>query len=257
MATRVADIKPSIKDQVSAEEWAVRQDLACAYRLVAHYGWDDLIFTHLSAAVPGPDEHFLINPFGLMFEEVTASNLVKVDIHGTIILSDGYGINPAGYTIHSCIHEARKDVGSVMHTHTVAGVAVSAQKDGLLPISQTALGVFNDTRYHDYEGIALNPEEKPRLVADLGSSRTLILRNHGLLSCGKSVAEAFLALFFLEKACAIQLAAQGANADLIQQPQGMADLVQQQSMYGFDFAADMSWQGLKRKMQRLDASFMN
>jgi ribulose-5-phosphate 4-epimerase/fuculose-1-phosphate aldolase len=144
-----------------------------------------------------------------------------------------------------------------MHTHTVAGVAVSAQKDGLLPISQTALGVFNDTKYHDYEGIALNPEEQPRLVADLGTSRTMILRNHGLLSCGKTVAEAFLALFFLEKACAIQLAAQGANAELIQQPQPMADLVQQQSMYGFDFAAQMSWDALKRKMARIDDSFLN
>jgi ribulose-5-phosphate 4-epimerase/fuculose-1-phosphate aldolase len=256
MATKIADIVPSIKDQVSAEEWQTRQDLACAYRLVAHYGWDDLIFTHLSARVPGPEEHFLINPFGLMFEEITASSLVKIDLEGTIILPNGYGINPAGYTIHSCLHAGRHDVGSVMHTHTVAGVAVSAQTHGLLPISQTALTVFNDVAYHDYEGVALNPDEKPRLVADLGAKRSMILRNHGLLTCGKTVAEAFLALFFLEKACAIQLAAQSGGATLTHQPQPMADLVQQQSMYGFEFAAKVSWQGLMRKMERLDPSFL-
>jgi ribulose-5-phosphate 4-epimerase/fuculose-1-phosphate aldolase len=255
MATRLADSVPSIRDQVSAEEWAMRVDLACAYRLVAHHGWDDLIFTHLSARVPGPDEHFLINPFGMMFEEVTASSLVKLDLHGNIVLSQGHPINPAGFTIHSCVHEARPDVAAVLHTHTVAGIAVSAQKDGLLPLSQTALGVFNMVSYHDYEGIALNPEEKARLVADLGSNSVMILRNHGLLTVGKSVGEAFLALFFLEKACAIQLAAQTAAADLIHQPQSMADLVAEQGKWGFGLAAQMTWAALMRKMDRLDPSY--
>jgi ribulose-5-phosphate 4-epimerase/fuculose-1-phosphate aldolase len=255
MATKLTDVATSVQNRVSAEEWQARVDLACAYRLVAHHGWDDLIFTHLSARIPGPEEHFLINPMGLMFEEVTASNLIKVDLDGNILSPTSYFINPAGYTIHSCIHGARHDVGAVFHTHTVAGIAVSSQKQGLLPMTQTALGFYNQLAYHDYEGLALNPDEKPRLIADLGASKALILRNHGLLAAGASVAEAYLILFMLEKACQIQLAAQGNGADLVMQPQAMADLVGQQSQFAFGFAADMAWKAAMRKMERLDGSF--
>lgn len=255
MSIATATIHSSLREKVSEAEWKTRVDLACAYRLVAHYGWDDLIFTHLSARIPGPEEHFLINPFGLMFEEVTASSLVKVDLHGNIVMASPYPINPAGYTIHSCVHEARPDVGAVMHTHTVAGVAVSALKEGLLPLSQTALGFYNAVRYHDYEGIALVEDEKPRLAANLGDGTAMILRSHGLLTASATVAETFLVLFFLQKACEIQLAAQASGRELIHQPQSMADLVAQQSMSSFGIAAQMSWTALMRKMDRLDAGY--
>ena len=158
----------SVKDQVSAEEWQMRVDLAAAYRLIALHGWDDLVFTHISAAVPGGDEHFLINPYGLFFEEITASSLVKIDLDGNKVLPSPYDINPAGFTIHSAVHAARHDVACVMHTHTRAGIAVSAQKDGLLPLSQQSLFVLSSLGYHDYEGVALNEDEKPRLVHRLG-----------------------------------------------------------------------------------------
>jgi ribulose-5-phosphate 4-epimerase/fuculose-1-phosphate aldolase len=257
MATKLADVASCVRGQVSPEEWQTRVDLACAYRLVADHGWDDLIFTHLSARVPGPEEHFLINPLGLMFEEITASNLVKVDLNGKIMMPTPYMINPAGYTIHSCIHAARHDVGAVFHTHSTAGVAVAAQRQGLLPISQAALGFYNMLAYHDYEGIALIEDEKDRLVKDLGSSSAMILRSHGLLTACKSVADAYLQLYSLEKACRIQLAAQGNGAELILQPQAMADLVGGQAQSSFGFAADLAWQAVTRKMERLDPSFKN
>jgi ribulose-5-phosphate 4-epimerase/fuculose-1-phosphate aldolase len=255
MATKLADISPNLRDSVSPEEWQTRVDLACAYRLVAHHGWDDLIFTHLSARVPGPDEHFLINPMGLMFEEITASNLIKIDLAGNILSPTPYFINPAGFTIHGCIHAARHDVGAVFHTHTVAGVAVSAQKQGLLPISQAALGFYNLLAYHDYEGLALNEDEIPRLVADLGQHKALILRNHGLLSAGATISEAYLILFMLEKSCQIQLAAQANGTELLMQPQAMADLVAKQTIFAFGFAAELSWQAAMRQMERLDPGF--
>ncbi len=173
----------SVKAQVSEEEWEIRVNLAACYRLIAMHGWDDLIFTHISARVPGPDEHFLINAYGLLFEEMTASSLVKVNLDGGIVLDTRYFVNPAGFTIHSAVHAAREDAGCVLHTHTKAGVAVSAQTEGLLPISQISLFPFSSLSYHDYEGIALNEEEKPRLVADLGSNNFLILRNHGPAIC--------------------------------------------------------------------------
>src|SRR5678815_4340600 len=185
----------NVRERVSTEEWQTRVDLAAAYRLVALFGWDDLIFTHLSARVPGPENHFLINPFGMLFEEVTASSLVKLNLDGEIVMEGPYGINPAGFTIHSAVHAAREDAHCVMHTHTPYGVAVSAQKQGLLPISQQALFPLSSLGYHDYEGLALNEEEKPRLVADLGHRSYLILRNHGLLTVGRTVADAFLAMY--------------------------------------------------------------
>src|SRR5437867_7550601 len=190
----------SVRDQISTGEWQARVDLAAAYRLVALYGWDDLIFTHISARVPGADHHFLLNPYGMMFDEVTASSLLKIDLAGNKVMDSSYFINPAGFTIHSAVHEAREDALCVMHLHTDYGIAVSAQKDGLLPISQQAMFASASLAYHDYEGLALNEEEKPRLVADLGDKSHMILRNHGLLTVGRTAAEAFLAMFLLERA---------------------------------------------------------
>src|SRR6187455_2319778 len=185
----------SAKAHVTAEEWAVRTDLAAAYRAVALYGWDDLVFTHLSARVPGPEHHFLINPYGMMFEEITASSLVKVDLEGRKAMASPHEINPAGFVIHSAIHAAREDAACVLHLHTLDGVALSAQADGVLPISQQASVVLNSLAYHDYEGIALDDDEKPRLVRDLGDRDFLVLRNHGLLTVGTSVAAAWLAMY--------------------------------------------------------------
>ena len=199
---------PSLEEVVGKEEWKLRVDLAAAYRLVALYGWSDLVFTHISARIPGPEHHFLINPYGLMFDEITASSLVKVDQGGNKLSESAFPVNPAGFTIHSCVHDARDDVGCVLHTHSRAGVGVSAQRGGLLPISQQATVIIPTLGYHDYEGIALYEAEKPRLRASLGTNTYLILRNHGLLTVGKTVADAFLAMYFLECACRIQIDAQ-------------------------------------------------
>ena len=194
---------PSVRDKVSAEEWAMRVDLAACYRIVAEHGWDDLVFTHISARLPGGEHHFLINPYGLMFEEVTASSLVKVDLKGTKVMESPFAVNPAGFVIHSAIHAAREDAQCVLHLHTSAGVAVSCQKDGLLPISQQSIFVHASLGYHNYEGVALNDAEKPRLVSDFGANTFLILRNHGLLTAGASIADAYLAMFVLQRACEI------------------------------------------------------
>ena len=199
----------AIADLGSMTEQQVRVDLAACYRLVAAYGWDDLIFTHISAKLPGPQHHFLINPYGMMFSEITASSLVKVDLQGRKVDGSRHEINPAGFTIHSAVHTARPDAQCVLHVHSINGVAVSAQEAGLLPLSQHAMFVLASLGYHDYEGVALLDDEKPRLVRDLGSRRWLMLRNHGLLTVGRSVAEAFVAMYFFETACAIQVRALG------------------------------------------------
>jgi ribulose-5-phosphate 4-epimerase/fuculose-1-phosphate aldolase len=210
----VSPLDPSLKESVSAAEWQARVDLAACYRLVALHGWDDLIFTHISAKVPGTED-FLINPYGMMFHEMTASSLVKVDQSGKKLMDSPYDINPAGYTIHSAVHEVRHDVMCVMHTHTAAGVAVSAQKQGVLPISQQSLFVLSSLAYHGYEGVALNHEEKARLQADLGDCNFLMLNNHGLLACASSIADTFLMMFTFQRACEIQVLAQGGGAELI------------------------------------------
>jgi ribulose-5-phosphate 4-epimerase/fuculose-1-phosphate aldolase len=189
----------SLKNDVSPAEWEARVNLAAAYRLTALFGWDDLVFTHISARVPGPEHHFLINPYGMMFDEITASSLVKIDLDGRKVSDSPYDVNPAGFTIHSAIHAAREDALCVMHTHSVNGVAVSAQEEGLLPLSQQSLGVLASLGYHDYEGIALNEAEKPRLVQDLGHNSYLMLRNHGLLTVGMTPADAFVAMYFFGK----------------------------------------------------------
>ena len=246
----------SVREQVSAGEWSVRVDLAACYRLIAMYGWDDLIFTHISARVPGPDEHFLINAYGMLFEEMTASSLVKVDLHGDKVLDSPYPVNPAGFVIHSAVHEARPDVGCVLHTHTRAGVAVSAQAGGLQPVSQVSLFPYATLAYHDYEGVALNDEEKPRLVADLGSNNALILRNHGLLTTGPTIADAFLMMYALETACQIQVMAQSPGGKLIPVPQPIVDGIQAQSEVVLKgLGGQLAWPGLLRKLDRIDPSF--
>lgn len=251
-----AQEKSSIREQVSQEEWQARVNLAAAYRLVALYGWDDLIFTHISARVPGPEHHFLINPYGMMFEEIRASSLVKVDLDGAIVSATSYLINPAGFTIHSAVHAAREDALCVMHLHTDYGIAVSVQKDGLLPISQQSLFPLISLAYHDYEGVALNEAEKPRLVEDLGMKNNLILRNHGLLTIGKSAAEAFLSMYILERACRIQILAQSGGAELVPVPdQILQGVAAQMSVVTVGQGAALTWPGLLRKLDRLDPSY--
>ncbi len=246
----------SVRNQVSSEEWQVRVDLAACYRLIALYGWDDLVFTHVSARVPGPDEHFLINAYGLLFEEMSASSLVKVDLDGEKVIDSPHPVNPAGFVIHSAVHEARPDVGCVLHTHTKAGVAVSAQADGLRPISQTSLFPYATLAYHDYEGVALNDEEKPRLVADLGDKNALILRNHGLLTTGATIPDAFLMMYVLETACQIQVMAESSGNDLIEVPAPIvAGITAQAEQVTKGLGGQLIWPGLLRKLDRIDASF--
>jgi len=249
--------KPSsVRDQISNEEWQARVDLAAAYRLVALYGWDDLIFTHISARVPGAEHHFLLNPYGMMFDEVTASSLVKVDLDGKKVLDSQYFINPAGFTIHSAVHAAREDALCVMHLHTDYGIAVSAQQHGLLPISQQAMFALSSLVYHDYEGLALDEEEKPRLVADLGDKKFMILRNHGLLTLGRTAADAFLGMFLLERACKIQILAQSGGGELTLIPDPIVDRVNTQlSAVMVGQGAELTWPGLMRKLDRIDPSY--
>jgi ribulose-5-phosphate 4-epimerase/fuculose-1-phosphate aldolase len=251
-----AQERSSIREQVSDQEWQARVDLAAAYRLVAHYGWDDLIFTHISARVPGPEHHFLINPYGMMFDEINATSLVKVNLDGTIVSETSYIINPAGFTIHSAVHGAREDALCVMHLHTDYGIAVSAQKDGLLAISQQSLFPLASLAYHDYEGLALNDAEKPRLIEDLGTKNNLILRNHGLLTIGKSAAEAFLSMYILERACKIQILAQSGGAELVPvAEQTLKGVAAQMSVVTVGQGAALTWPGLLRKLDRIDPSY--
>jgi ribulose-5-phosphate 4-epimerase/fuculose-1-phosphate aldolase len=246
----------STKGRVTAEEWQARTDLAAAYRVVAMYGWDDLVFTHISARVPGPDHHFLINPYGMMFEEITASSLVKVDLKGEKVMESPFEINPAGFTIHSAVHEARDDAHCVIHLHTTEGVAVSCQKEGLLPISQQSLYPMMGLAYHDYEGVALNPEEKVRLVRDLGDRRSMILRNHGLLTCGETVADAFLFMYILQKACEVQIRAQSGGGELIRIAQPIVDGIRKSAKVVLRQSGGMiAWPGLLRKLDRADSSW--
>ncbi|WP_348679608.1 class II aldolase/adducin family protein [Alcanivorax profundi] len=236
---------------VSPEEWQLRVDLAAAYRLVALYGWDDLIFTHLSARIPGDEHHFLINPYGMMFDEITASSLVRVDQDGNKLNAGDFDINPAGFTIHSAIHAVREDAVCVMHTHTTAGVAVSAQKEGLLPLSQQSLFPLSGLSYHDYEGVALRDDEKARLQADLGSTNFMILRNHGLLTVGSTVADTFLNMFILQRACEIQLQALSGNRPLTPIPDGIVNTIKQQaSQVTKGMGGKLAWPGLLRKLDR-------
>lgn len=248
----------SIRDRVTAEEWQTRVDLAAAYRLVALYGWDDLIFTHISARVPGTRDHFFVNPYGLMFDEITASSLVKVDFKGEIVMESPFPVNPAGFVIHSTVHEAREDAHCVMHLHTPHGIAVSIQKNGLLPLSQTSLFACASLGYHDYEGVALMDDERPRLARDLGDKTFLILRNHGTLTVGATVADAFLAMYTLEQACRIQILAQSGNTELTTIPGPiLAGIAAQFKQVTKGLGGQLAWPGLLRKLDRIDPSFRN
>ncbi|WP_435978996.1 class II aldolase/adducin family protein [Psychrobacter sp. DM4] len=251
-----SNIKASIKDSVSESEWQMRVDLAACYRLIAMYGWDDLVFTHISARVPDTEDAFLINPYGLLFEEITASNLVKVNQAGEKVAHSDYDINPAGFTIHSAVHNARHDAHCVIHLHTSDGVAVSAQEQGLLPLSQQSLFPLSNLAYHDYEGIALNPEEKVRLVADLGDANFMILRNHGLLTCGSSVADAFLFMYITQRACEVQIKAQSGGSTLTHiPPQILAGIQAASAQVTRGAGGDIAWPALLRKLRRIDPSF--
>ena len=248
---------PSLEGRVGAEEWKIRVDLAAAYRLIAYFGWDDLIFTHLSARIPGPEHHFLLNPYNLMFEEVTASSLVKVDTSGVPVGPSPFITNPAGFTIHSAIHMARPDAQAVIHLHTPHGQAVSAHGEGLLPLTQTAMLVREDVAYHDYEGVAVDLDERERIVADLGDKGAMLLRNHGTLAVGETVGEAFLKIYFLERACQAQILALSAGeGNLNNPPQGSPEVTAQQGKMGLKLAAGaLAWPALLRKAYRLDPSF--
>jgi ribulose-5-phosphate 4-epimerase/fuculose-1-phosphate aldolase len=251
-----AEKQTSVKELVSEQEWNARVDLAAAYRLVAHYGWDDLIFTHLSARVPGPEHHFLINPYGMMFEEITASSLVKINLQGEIVTPSPYFINPAGFTIHSAVHAAREDALCVIHLHTDFGIAVSAQTNGLLPVSQQSLFSLTSLAYHEYEGLALNEDEKSRLVSDLGDKTNMILRNHGLLTVGKTAAEAFLSMYILERACRIQILAQSGGGTLLPVSESILENVAAQlGAVTVGQGAQLTWPGLLRKLDRIDPSY--
>lgn len=247
---------PSLKGRVSDEEWQLRCDLAACYRLVAAYGWSDLVFTHISVRLPGPEHHFLINPYGLMFDEITASSLIRIDADCNVIGESPFPVNPAGFVIHSAIHEAREDAQCVLHTHTRAGVAVSAQREGVLPISQQSTFVLASLAYHDYEGVAFRLDEKPRLQADLGQANFLMLRNHGLLTCGRSIADAFLHMYVFESACQIQLAAQAGGSELIAvDPRIVAGVAEAMRVQTGGLGGAFVWPALLRKAERLDPGY--
>jgi len=245
----------SLEGRVSAEEWQLRCDLAACYRLVAAYGWSDLVFTHVSARIPGPEHHFLINPYGLMFDEITASSLVKVDQDCRKLSDSPFPVNPAGFVIHSAIHQVREDAGCVLHTHSRAGVAVSAQKCGVLPLSQQSTFVLSSLAYHDYEGVALRDDEKSRLQADLGGASFLMLRNHGLLTVGRTIPDAFLNMYLFENTCRIQIDAQAGGEVIHVNPailQGLAAVMKTATV---GQGAELAWPALLRKLDRMDPGY--
>jgi len=255
MSQSTADLAPKGPAEMTQDEWQVRVDLAAAYRLVAHYGWDDLIFTHLSARVPGPEHHFLINPYGRLFSEITASSLVKVDEDGNVVDPDeSKSVNPAGFTIHSAVHMSREDAGAVIHLHYAPGVAVSAQEEGLLPLSQTAMLVRGHIAWHEYEGVALDLDERERLIRDLGDKNILMLRNHGTLTLGQNVAEAFIWSHFLVRACEIQVQALSAGKDLHMPSQQAIETTLEQSQ-GLPQVGQFAWPALLRMLDNQDPSY--
>jgi ribulose-5-phosphate 4-epimerase/fuculose-1-phosphate aldolase len=257
MSTSTGNTVSSLKNNVSADEWQTRVDLAACYRLVAQYGWDDLVFTHITAKIPGVENQFLINPYGMMFAEITASSLVKIDLEGNKLDADNpFPVNPAGFTIHSAIHAARHDASCVLHVHTPNGIAVSAQREGVLPISQQSIFVLASLAYHDYEGVALNDAEKPRLVRDLGDKSFFMLRNHGLLTVGESIADAFQSMYIFEATCMIQIRAQAGGGQLLRIPQPILDGAQAQAKaVTRGLGGNLAWPGLLRKIDRIDTSF--
>lgn len=256
MSTQGLEIR-SRKGEVSEAEWRVRVDLAAAYRLVALFKWDDLVFTHITARLPGSDNEFLINPYGLMFDEITASSLVKIDTAGNKLDDTPFPVNPAGFTIHSAIHSARHDAQCVLHTHTLNGVAVAAQKGGVLPLSQQSIFVLSSLAYHDYEGVALRDDEKPRLVNDLGDKTYLMLRNHGLLTLGATIADAWLNMYVFETVCNIQIRAMAGGSELLRVDPRIIETAQAQARQATNGvgAGALAWPGLLRRLDRVDPSY--
>lgn len=253
--SQLLEQRKALRQQVSSEEWEARVELAACYRLIAHFRMTDWIYNHISARVPGTHEHYLINPFGLLYEEVSASNLVKVDVHGNLAEEVALDVNPAAFVIHGAIHAARPDVVCVLHTHTEAGVAVAAQEEGLLPLSQHAFKVLGRLAYHNYEGIALDDDEQVRLVKGIGNKDVLILRNHGLLTTGRSVAEAFQLMFYLERACQIQVSALAGGRPVIYPSQAVCDRTIGQFANDYKFLQGRDWQALLRLLDRIDPSY--
>ena len=245
-----------LEGKVSDTEWKLRCDLAATYRLCAMHAWTDLVFTHISTRLPDEDgeERFLINPYGVMFDEMTASSLVKIDLDGNIKQDSPYFTNPAGFTIHSAVHSAREDAGCVIHVHTPYGIAVSVQKEGLRRYTQFSMQVLDDLAYHDYEGIALDLDERERLIADIGEKNLLILRNHGTLTIGQNCALAFLRMYLLENSCKTQILAQsvGSADQLHEESEDMAHRVYQQAAPAFTkgLGDNLVWPGLMRKLGR-------
>jgi ribulose-5-phosphate 4-epimerase/fuculose-1-phosphate aldolase len=256
LAMTAAHEPESVRGRVSEEEWRTRVHLAACYRLVALYEWDDWIFTHISARVPGPEHHFLINPYGMLFEEITASSLVKVGLDGAPVVPSPFPVNPAGFVIHSAIHAAREDALCVIHLHTPHGQAVAAQRAGLLPITQTAMAVYGDLAYHDYEGVAVDLSERERLVADLGEKCCMILRNHGTLTVGAGVAEAFARTYFLERACEAQVLALSGGVELAEASPSAQARTAAEARAGLDLVVEkLAWPALLRKLDREDPSY--
>ena len=245
----------TLKDKVSGKEWETRVDLAALYRLVALHGWDEAIFTHISARVPDEENRFLINPYGMFFDEIRASDLVKVDLDGKIVQETSYFINPAGFTIHSAIHAARDNAHWVIHLHTIQGTAVAAQKEGLLALTQTGLVVRPQVSYHGYEGLALNHDERERLVADLGDKDLMILRNHGTLAVGATAGEAWMGMYYLERACEAQvLALSGGRDNVLIAPEAAQAEVKTQ-VAGMPWVSALAWPGWRRRLDRLSPGY--
>ena len=256
----LAEAVSPIRQQVSDAEWQMRVDLAAAYRLVDMFGWSDLLGTHISARVPDQQDAFLINPYGLLFDEITASSLVKVDEDGKVLSETPYQINPAGFVIHSAIHMAKPELACALHTHTPAGTSIATQKQGLLPITQHAMAIYAHTAYHGYEGIATDLSERERLVRDLGDGNVLVLRNHGLLTVGASIAEAFVWMYRAERACRMQLAIQQAGAEIVEIPEDVQQMTIERnrkanSPEGHRPIGKLEWPALLRRLDRIDTSY--
>ncbi len=244
-----AEARPGVRDRILPAEWRERVNLAACYRLVAREGWDDLIYAHISARIPGEDT-FLINPFGLFFHEVTASNLVKVDFNGAIVFESEYEYNPGAYLVHRAIHAAHPEIGCILHLHTPAGIAVSTQSDGLLPVTQNALMFHGAIAYHDYEGLTVTTDEITRVAAKLSGKSILMLRGHGTLVAGRDTAQAFVFAHLLERACRMQVAAQSAGGNLVEPPEDVQNKVQEQVRDIFPGLGSMEWPGLLRLLDR-------
>jgi len=245
-----------MSSEISKAEWAVRVDLAALYRLVALEGWDDMLDTHISGRIPGSEHHFLINPYGMMFEEITASSLIRIDVDGNKLSTSDYEVNQAGFTIHSAVHMARSDANFVVHLHTPNGIAVSCQEDGLLPINQTALSVYSELTYHEYEGIALDHDERDRLIKDLGNSNAMLLRNHGTLACGPNAGGVWQKVYRLETACDIQIKAQSTGGSLRPIPQNILEQRRAgSSTESLRRRGEFVWPAMIRRLDRLDSGY--